>query len=161
MTHATQPSTGVPETLSDKPPPEDVWYQDGLRFSCTQCGDCCRGLGYVWLDEEMVNTLAEHLGLSPDEFSEKYVRKVGARLCLTDKPNYDCIFWDDDAGCEVYEVRPAQCRTFPFWPENLESPRTWERTEKVCPGSGKGRLYPIDQIKKVMRGEAEVTETED
>ena len=23
--------------------PKDVWYAGGLRFKCTQCGDCCSG----------------------------------------------------------------------------------------------------------------------
>ena len=35
-------------------------------------------------------------------------------LCLKEKPNFDCILWKD--GCEAYEGRPVQCRTYPFDP---------------------------------------------
>ncbi|MFM7740581.1 MAG: YkgJ family cysteine cluster protein, partial [Planctomycetota bacterium] len=28
----------------------EPWYKDGLRFQCSQCGDCCTGgAGYVWV----------------------------------------------------------------------------------------------------------------
>ena len=29
--------------------PGEPWYRDGLRFQCTQCGNCCTGdPGVVW-----------------------------------------------------------------------------------------------------------------
>jgi len=41
--------------------------------------------------------------------------------------------------CLVYEARPAQCRTWPFWPENMNA-RAWDReVVAFCPGVGKGR----------------------
>jgi Fe-S-cluster containining protein len=46
----------------------------------------------------------------------------------------------------VYPVRPRQCRTWPFWESNLRSPETWAETCRVCPGSGTGRLYQIEEI---------------
>ena len=47
------------------------------------------------------------------------------------------------AGCTVYEQRPEQCRTFPFWPEIVERKATWNRTARYCPGIGKGPLIQI------------------
>ena len=46
----------------------------------------------------------------------------------------------------VYPVRPAQCRTWPFWNSNLESEETWKEVVSVCPGSGCGNLVPLVQI---------------
>ena len=66
-----------------------------------------------------IEAIAGFLGISIAEFGRRYLRRVGGSLSLTEKPNHDCIFWDD--GCTVYPVRPTQCRTFPFWPENLET----------------------------------------
>ena len=60
----------------------------------------------------------------------------------------------DTRRCTVYDARPRQCRTWPFWDSNLRTPEDWEETCRVCPGSGTGRLYQIDQIesqRKVMR----------
>ena len=51
---------------------------------------------------------------------------VACRLSLVDKPEHaDCVFWEGDAGCAIYPVRPTQCRTFPFWSEHLRSPEAW------------------------------------
>jgi Fe-S-cluster containining protein len=136
---------------------ESVWYKEGLRFSCEQCGTCCRGAGYVWLDLPTIAAIAEYLKLSPEDFTRKYVRRVGTRLSLIEKPNYDCIVWDEQKGCIIYEVRPLQCRTFPFWHENLESPDAWRGVSRRCRGVGKGDAYSVQQIHRIRDGEAEAS----
>ena len=60
------------------------------------------------------------------------------------------MFWDD--GCTVDEVRPTQCRTFPFWPENLETPGAWEAVIHQCPGVGEGKHYELVEIRRLSRG---------
>ena len=61
------------------------WYQQGLRFQCTQCGDCCTGApGYVWVNKEEIAALAMAAGIEDvDEFERLYVRKVGIRQAAT------------------------------------------------------------------------------
>lgn len=126
---------------------EKPWYRDGLAFECTRCGACCTGApGYVWVTPEEIADLAGHLGLAIEAFSRRYVRQVGGRLSLIERPNGDCIFWERAAGCTVYPARPAQCRTWPFWPENLETPADWERTVGACPGAGRGRFFSLEEI---------------
>src|SRR5688572_15844989 len=97
------------------------WFQDGLRFTCTQCGDCCTGApGYVWVNQEEIAALARRLNLPVDEFEQKYVRRVGIRKSLTEFPNGDCVLFDGQARkCTVYEDRPRQCKTWPFWESNV------------------------------------------
>jgi len=129
--------------MSDLP-----WYRDGLRFTCTQCGNCCTGApGYVWVNNDEIRALARLLGLDVTQFEERFVRRVGARKSLTERPNGDCVLLDGQSrNCTVYEARPRQCRTWPFWDSNLKTPADWEHTCSVCPGSGKGRLYTLDEI---------------
>lgn len=132
--------------MNDRPEREP-WYKDGLSFTCTRCGACCTGApGYVWVDADEVAALAAHRGEAPDEFSTRFVRKVGRRYSLIERPGGDCIFWERGVGCTVYEARPVQCRTWPFWPENIETPEDWEGVTQICPGSGKGRHYSADEI---------------
>lgn len=127
-----------------------------MSFSCTNCGDCCTGFpGYVWVKEPEIRALAKHLGLSLDEFGRKYLRRVGPRYSLIERPNNDCVFWKKGGGCSVYPVRPVQCRTFPFWPEHLKSRAAWERACASCPGAGKGRFYPAEEIALLRRSESE------
>lgn len=131
------------------------WYQDGLRFECTQCGKCCTGApGYVWLDDAEVEALAIRLGMSENAFRRQYTRREGDRRTLIEKQNNDCIFYDSSVGCTVYEQRPRQCRSWPFWDSNLKSESHWQKTVEICPGSGEGRLYSIEEItekKKMIR----------
>ncbi len=133
--------------MNDQP-----WFSDGLRFTCTGCGDCCTGApGYVWVNKEEITALAARLGMPVADFEEKYTRRVGIRRSLVEFPNGDCVFLDANRKCEVYEDRPRQCRTWPFWESNLRTPTAWRETCEVCPGSGQGNLVTVEQILEQMR----------
>lgn len=132
------------------------WYHAGLKFKCTQCGDCCSGApGYVWLNNEELAALAKRMSMDEETFEANYVMQVGIRKSLKEFANGDCVLLDREKRvCTVYEDRPRQCRTWPFWDSNLRSPETWAETCEACPGSGKGKLYQLDQIeeqRKVMK----------
>ena len=134
------------------PQNEKPWYaESGLKFNCSQCGDCCTGApGYVWVNKEEIAKLAAAAGIEDiDEFERLYVRKVGIRKSLKEFPNGDCVFFDNETRkCQVYQARPRQCRTWPFWDSNLRTPEAWEATCEVCPGSGRGKLYSIEEIEE-------------
>jgi Fe-S-cluster containining protein len=127
---------------------ESPWYHEGLRFSCTQCGNCCTGApGFVWINKAEIQALAAAKGEDVAEFEDMYVRKVGIRKSLREYPNGDCVFFDNDSrSCSVYEARPRQCRSWPFWDSNVRTEEHWEETQEECPGCGKGRLYQLDEI---------------
>lgn len=129
---------------------EQPWYKDGLRFSCTECGNCCTGApGYVWVNKQEIETLAKRLGLDVDTFERKYVRQIGIRKSLIEYKNGDCAFFDSETRrCTVYSDRPRQCRTWPFWESNIRTEEEWRETCSVCPGSGQGTLVPLEQIRK-------------
>jgi Fe-S-cluster containining protein len=123
------------------------WYRDGLRFQCTQCGDCCTGApGYVWVTQEEIDALAAKLGMDADTFERSYVRRVGVRRSLVEFPNGDCVFLDSQRRCTVYDARPQQCRTWPFWESNLKTPQAWKQTCEACPGCGRGEVVPLEEI---------------
>jgi Fe-S-cluster containining protein len=122
-----------------------------LAFSCTRCGACCTGApGYVWVSADEIQQLAEFRGETIEQFTARFVRQVGDRYSLIEKPGGDCIFWDKQAGCTVYPARPRQCRAWPFWPENVATRCAWDRVQEVCPGAGQGRLYSLAEIKSSL-----------
>jgi Fe-S-cluster containining protein len=137
-------------TPDSKAADETRWYADGLRFKCTGCGDCCTGgPGYVWVNQSEIDALARRLKLPVEEFERKFVREVGVRRTLKELKNYDCVFLDGETRkCTVYEDRPRQCRTWPFWNSNVKSPEAWEQTCAVCPGAGHGKLHSIEVIEE-------------
>jgi Fe-S-cluster containining protein len=51
-------------------------------------------------------------------------------------------------GCGIHPAKPTQCRTFPFWPELVESRAAWKRTARFCPGIGKGELVQIETARE-------------
>ena len=126
------------------------WYADGLSFTCTRCGNCCTGsTGTVSVDDGEIAGLAARLEVSVDEFREQYTRVMSdGSISLREKPNYDCVFYAHGHGCLVYEDRPTQCRTWPFWRTNVETPARWAEEAHTCPGMNKGRLYTLDEIEE-------------
>lgn len=131
----------------DTTKPDEVWYKDGLAFTCTQCGKCCTGEpGVVWVSDEELDQIAAFTHEPADQVEAVNTKWVRGRRTLREKANGDCVYWDRKKGCTIYPVRPAQCQTWPFWASNLETPEDWQRTVDVCPGSGEGELIPVEEI---------------
>lgn len=121
----------------------DPWYRDGLRFTCTQCGNCCTGApGFVWTSDAEITILAKRLGVDVAAFRRRYTRAVRGRgTTLIEKPNSDCVFFERGKGCTVYEDRPKQCRTWPFWRPVVASRADWDAHAQGCPGMGHGKRH--------------------
>jgi len=137
-------------------PTRPEWYADGLRFECTMCGACCTGpAGYVKFTDAEAERIAQRIGVDLETFYKQYTRRTRAGRSLAEVKTdfgYDCIFLDRDsvpgkAICGIHDVRPTQCQTFPWWPENLRSKNAWRKTAKQCEGVGQGPVVPIEQIR--------------
>lgn len=127
------------------------WYQEGLRFECTGCGGCCTGFpGYVWVTDEEIMLMAERMQMSFKDFSMKYTRFVDGRVSLRENAvSYDCVFLEDKKRCGLYDLRPKQCKTFPFWPQNIETPEAWNEIALHCEGIGPDR--PIVNLETIQK----------
>lgn len=129
------------------------WYQEGLRFKCTGCGKCCTGSsGYVWVNLAEAKAIALRLLISLDDFIHKYTRKIGNRLALKERyidKQYDCIFLEGKR-CTIYEERPQQCRTYPWWKENVHSSTSWDEESARCEGinHADAPLISLQEIQK-------------
>lgn len=121
------------------------WYKEGLRFECQRCGRCCRGEpGVVWVNKREIEKISAFLGVTQNSFAKNYLRGVNDRFSLLEYGNGDCIMYDN--GCKIYDVRPCQCRSFPFWKPNLKNRFEWEKLKNTCPGIDKGKLHTIKDI---------------
>lgn len=89
--------------------------------ACEKCrGKCCTGeSGNIFANKEELEVLRKHLNLESKEFAEKYLKKVGFKMSFKEvefENGFACIFFDTQKrNCSIYEFRPKQCRTFPFW----------------------------------------------
>ena len=133
----------------------EPFYADGLKFSCKRCSACCRyDAGFVFLSEKDMNNLTSALNMKRNEVIKTYCRWVGDWkgddvLSLREKSNKDCILWDD--GCKVYNMRPLQCITFPFWESVVSSKGAWEIAAASCPGINSGSLRSKQAIEEDIR----------
>jgi len=137
------------------------WAQQqsgGLPFDCTACGKCCKNDGEVWFNTDEYVDLVEELqrqdssGLMTQEYIlQHYVeevkqgwvriknRVIDSTIDDTDNAKKgECIFLGEDGkACGVYNVRPVQCRTYPWWPRLLTNATVWN-SESVLPDDVEG-----------------------
>lgn len=131
------------------------WYAKGVHFRCVapECNDCCtgsRGDGYVWVTADDMENMAKLLDMEFDKFTRTYIRQINWSFSLIEKPSKDCVFLED-RGCKVYEARPGQCRTYPFWPEVVDKKKTWRKEAVQCPGiNDDAPLVPASEIESQL-----------
>jgi Fe-S-cluster containining protein len=115
------------------------------RFACTGCGKCCTGRGsyVIEVSRREQRRIQRFLGIGRDWLRRRYVfRFDDERESVRMHANGDCVFLDEGKRCRIYAVRPAQCRTYPFWPE-LEDRQTWRAEARRCEGIGTGPVIPL------------------
>lgn len=89
------------------------------QMDCISCGNCCREISPV-LDQEDIERILGHLGISEEEFRNEYLEVDEDKdLLMKQRP---CSFLCED-GCSIYDVRPDNCRQFPF----TDEPEFWTR----------------------------------
>ena len=128
--------------------------RQALRFSCTQCGQCCATAGdyYVYLTDEDSERIRTYLQLSRNWFRRRYLQSLEeGEQVLAAGADERCIFLDAEGKCRVYAVRPVQCRTYPFWPELVGSARAWNREARRCEGINRGRVVTATTIRRSLR----------
>jgi uncharacterized protein len=122
---------------------------DFMRFECQPgCTRCCERQGFVYLTEEDIGRLAAYLQMTSGEFERRYVYRTKNLRRLRVPRHAQCEFLAG-GGCSVHAAKPTQCRSFPYWPELVESRQAWHKTGAWCPGIGRGELVNIEAARSV------------
>ncbi len=133
---------------------EAFYRRNPLKFECTGCGACCTGDGeqYVFLAPGEVRAIAGHIGVSRDWFGRRYMMRTpaGDRV-LRMTGSGACVFLRGNGHCAIYDARPIQCRTYPFWPELVATRKAWERESVRCEGIGRGVRVPLAEIEAALK----------
>lgn len=105
--------------------------------ACESCeGRCCTGeSGYIYVNKDEIKKIADVLKIDINELRVKYLFKKDYKYSIKElkhNDSYECIFYDRESnGCKIYDARPTQCKTFPFW--DYYKSRVDELKEE-CPG---------------------------
>lgn len=130
----------------------ETWWSEGVRFECQGSGRCCvsRGeFGYVYLTQEDRRRMAKVLGMTTSAFTRKWCDQTDGVYHLKEADGPECVFLEQNR-CKVYEGRPVQCRTWPFWPEVMGA-KTWKKeVAAYCPGVGKGKKFSAKEIAETL-----------
>jgi Fe-S-cluster containining protein len=128
-----------------------IFWEKGIRFECQGSGGCCvsRGeYGFVYLSLKDRQRFAQFFNITTTMFTQRYCTKTDGWFHLNEFTN-QCQFLKENR-CTVYSARPNQCRTWPFWPENMNV-KTWNKEiASYCPGVGKGKLYTKEEIEEQL-----------
>jgi uncharacterized protein len=94
--------------------------------------------------------MAKYFKISTRAFTLKYCEKDSGHFQLKESSERaDCLFLANKR-CSVYEARPTQCRTWPFWPEVMNA-KTWAKeVASFCPGVGKGQIVSAERIQEIL-----------
>lgn len=122
---------------------------EAIRFACQKgCTNCCDQKGFVYLSEQDVTRAAKFVGLSQKRFESQYIYRTRHQRRFRKPPDKQCPFLEG-GGCSIHPAKPTQCRTFPFWPELIDSERSWKGLARFCPGIGKGPLIQIAAAREI------------
>jgi len=103
-------------------------------FDCRMCGHCCQGKGGIVASAPERERLAAYLGISVEEFCDRYTQPQGRKLVLRTGEDGYCVFFDQKTACTVHPAKPDVCRAWPFFRGNLVDPVSWELSQEYCPG---------------------------
>lgn len=101
-------------------------------FSCTLCGDCCKGYGGTYVSEADMDAIARYLGQTAQWVKARYTRLSGGGWLIAQGENGYCLFWDK--VCTIHPVKPKMCRRWPFIPSILVDVGNWRAMASSCPG---------------------------
>ena len=145
-----KPNPAEPTCNELTAPGRTYFFSNGISFKCRNCGTCCTGdPGTVYVSSVEIDDIARFFGITVTETISRYLYPYKDSYSLKENDAGECCFYEN--GCRVYDARPKQCRTYPFWLNNLRSEEAWIKAASECPGIGRGRVYSEDAILAIVR----------
>jgi len=125
-----------------------IHQRQSLRFKCTACGKCCTGNEdhYIAMSKKEAKNIQTFLNITQRWFRRRYVKHLTRNILTARMHKGRCVFLNKNNECLIYDLRPIQCRTYPYWPELLETQKAWNNEARHCEGINSGTIVPIKDI---------------
>jgi Fe-S-cluster containining protein len=105
-----------------------------FEFECKGCGICCREEGYVFFSNSEIRSAARLLDTTPDKFIKNYLVPFEDGFVHVVLRHGRCAFLQNDNRCAINNVKPRQCKTFPYWEEYIGADGNLVNFNRPCPG---------------------------
>jgi lysine-N-methylase len=98
----------------------DLAYPEGVRFTCSRCGDCCRSFHILLGPGEKERLSALDWGReAPELAAAETIRSYEGRMALARKADGACVYLGSENQCRIHETfgeaaKPLMCRLYPF-----------------------------------------------
>jgi len=126
------------------------WEKEPLRFECqADCFKCCTKPGIVYFDKASIENAAKILKVSSELFKKEFLLWDHGHWMHEVANGDPCAFLVPE-GCSIHNGKPIQCRSYPFWKENMTSKSMWSLVGAFCPGIGFGSHVAITTIRKFL-----------
>ncbi len=126
-------------------------------FECIQCGECCKGYGGTFVNEEDIRNIADFLKIAPKDVLSGYCSESGGKPLLAVADNGYCVFWDKI--CTIHPVKPYMCRAWPYLKSIFKDITNWQAMASCCPGMKKDASP--ESIQKIVQHQIEQLESKD
>lgn len=113
------------------------------HIDCLQCANCCKTISPRFKTPDL-SRIAKFLGMKQGAMIERYLRLDEDGDYVTRQS--PCPFLGADNRCTIYEVRPGDCRKYPYTDQKafFDYPNTTYQNTTVCPAV----FYVMEQLKK-------------
>lgn len=110
----------------------DLHEEAFSKIDCLTCAACCKNYSPRFKTTD-IKRISKYLKLKESVFIDTYLNlDEDGDYVLKSKP---CSFLGEDNFCNIYEVRPSDCRRFPYTDEDvlLKRPNITLKNSSFCP----------------------------
>jgi Fe-S-cluster containining protein len=134
-------------TLTHRGSLVEFYYPAGVRWSCMECGRCCRD---VEGHDRKVLLLDHDIRRIMEAGCEGFYEATGEEPFTGVMAKVDgvCVFHTPH-GCAIYEDRALLCRMYPFWVER-QGDALIIHTDPECLGIGEGPELNEDFYRELL-----------
>lgn len=102
------------------------------EINCLNCANCCKNHGATFKPTD-IKRISKFLGMKEGDFITTYLRSDEDEDYVT--KTLPCPFLGSDNYCSIYEVRPTDCRRYPYTNEDilLKKKSLTLKNVEVCP----------------------------
>jgi uncharacterized protein len=112
----------------------DLHEEAFAKIDCLQCANCCKNYSPRFKQPD-IKRISKHLRMKEGDFAASFLKlDTDGDYVANSTP---CPFLEEGNQCSVYDVRPADCRNYPYTNQDVMIKRVplTLKNSTVCPAA--------------------------